>query len=89
MKAVDADNEPDNLDSIRDSYVVAMSSDVRKTRGRGRRKVISGSTDRRVLPAHKGRKAAVIRKTPTRVPKANSLSADKKVLVKKNSSKVE
>ncbi len=48
VKAVDADNEPDNLDSIRDSYVVAMSSDVRKIRGRGRRKVISGSTPVRV-----------------------------------------
>ena len=89
VKAVDADNEPDKLDSIRDSYVVATSSDVKKSRGRGRRKVVSGSTDRRVLPARKGRKAAVINKTPTRVPKAFSSSADKKVLVKKNSSKVE
>jgi len=89
VKAVDADNEPDKLDSIRDSYVVATSSDVKKSRGRGRRKVVSGSTDRRVLPARKGRKAAVIHKTPTRVPKAFSSSAGKKVLVKKNSSKVE
>jgi len=89
VKAVDASNEPENLGSIRESYVVAMPSDVRKARGRGRRKVISGSTDRRVLPARKGRKAPVIRKTPTRVHKANSSSADEKVLVKKNSNKVE
>jgi hypothetical protein len=89
VKAVDADNEPDNLDSIRDSYVVATSSNVKKSRGRGRRKVMSGSTDRHVLPARKGRKAAVIKKTPTRVPKAFSSLADRKVLVKKNSSKVE
>jgi Ulp1 family protease len=89
VKAVHEDNEPDNSDSIRDSYVVAMSSDVRKTKGRGRRKVILGSTDRHVLPARKGRKAVVIRKTPTRVPKSNSSSADKKGLVKKNSTKVE
>jgi len=48
VKVVDADNEPENLGSICDSYVVAMSSDVRKIRGRGRRKVISGSTPVRV-----------------------------------------
>ena len=56
VKAVDADNEPDKLDSIRDSCVVATSSDVKKSRGRSRRKVMSGSTDRRVLPARKGRR---------------------------------
>jgi hypothetical protein len=89
VKAVDADNEPENLGSICDSYVVAMSSDVRKTRGRGRRKVILGSTDHQVLPARMGRKAPVIRKTPTRVHKGNSSLGVKTVLVKKNSSKVE
>jgi len=30
VKAVDADNEPENLGSIHNSHVVAMSSDVRK-----------------------------------------------------------
>ena len=77
------------LDATASVNAVADDDVKVKAVGRGRRKVISGSTDRRVLPARKGRKAPVIRKTPTRVRKANSSSSDKKVLVKKNSSKVE
>jgi hypothetical protein len=38
---------------------------------------------RHVLPSVKGRKAPVIQKTPTRVPKGNAVVGEKRVVVKK------